>query len=107
MLLLCLVCAGCGKAQPRPTTRITIFSPSPEASVPEEAGRVPSEGRGKAASAEGETRIFVLNASNGKFHLPECRAVKQMKESNRQEIEASCEEMIAQGYTPCDLCHPG
>ncbi len=38
MLLLCLVCAGCGKAQPQPTTRITIYSPAPEASVPEEAG---------------------------------------------------------------------
>ena len=107
LLLFCLVCAGCGKAQPQPTIRITIYSPAPESSVPEEAGRAPSGEDEGSVPADGETRIFILNANNGKFHLPDCRAVKQMKESNRQEIEASYEEMVAQGYTPCDLCHPG
>ena len=107
LLFLLPVCAGCGKAQPQPTTRITIYSPAPggeSSPKPELSSSVEEAGAERTA---GEPRTFILNASNGKFHLPECRAVKQMKDSNRTEMEASYEEMIAQGYTPCDLCHPG
>lgn len=41
--------------------------------------------REKRSSAEKEeTKTYVLNISNGKFHLPDCDSVKKMKEENKQ-----------------------
>ncbi len=49
---------------------------------------------------------YVLNTNTGKFHHPDCRSVSQMKDKNKQEIEATRDEVIAMGYEPCGNCHP-
>lgn len=53
-----------------------------------------------------ETHTYILNASNGKFHNPGCSSVRQMNESNKVEITATREEMLANGYEPCNRCNP-
>ena len=37
---------------------------------------------------------------------PGCRATKQMKDSNRWDVELTRDEVIGMGYMPCGICHP-
>lgn len=53
-----------------------------------------------------EKKTYVLNTSNGKFHLPSCDAVGMMKEKNRRTVEKKRSEIIAEGYSPCGSCNP-
>ena len=46
------------------------------------------------------------NTNTRKFHVNGCRSISQMKAENRQDIDATREEVIAQGYDPCGICHP-
>lgn len=49
---------------------------------------------------------YVLNTNTMKFHYPGCRATKQMKDSNRWDVELTRDEVIGMGYMPCGICHP-
>ena len=62
---------------------------------------------GETTSAENEeTKTYVLNISNGKFHLPDCDSVKKMKEENKQIMKCKRSELINAGYSPCGSCKP-
>ena len=62
---------------------------------------------GETTSAEKEeTKTYVLNISNGKFHLPDCDSVKKMKEENKQKMKCKRSELINAGYSPCGSCKP-
>lgn len=60
--------------------------------------------RQQLGPAEGSA--YVVNVNTGKFHLPGCRSVGQMKEANKKEITAARDEMISWGYSPCANCNP-
>ena len=47
---------------------------------------------------------YVLNINSGKFHLPDCPSVSKMAERNRRDVTSTCEEMVADGYSPCANC---
>ena len=49
---------------------------------------------------------YILNVNTGTVHRPGCRFVKQMKDSNKQEIVCTREELQAYGYNLCDTCNP-
>jgi len=49
---------------------------------------------------------YILNVNTGTVHLPGCRFEKQMKDSNKQEIVCTREELHAMGYNLCDTCNP-
>lgn len=49
--------------------------------------------------------MYIGNKKSMRFHLPTCRAVTQMKESNKVEF-FSREEAIEQNYIPCGDCNP-
>ena len=53
-----------------------------------------------------QLNTYVLNTNTMKFHIPGCKSVKKMKESNKVTVEAAREDLIAQGYSPCGNCHP-
>lgn len=57
-------------------------------------------------STGGEQAQYVLNTNTGKFHLPDCPSVGDMKEENRQDYTGSREALVAQGYAPCGVCNP-
>lgn len=56
--------------------------------------------------AEPASVNYVGNKNTGKFHLPSCSSVSDMKESNKLYWTGSRDELIAQGYVPCARCHP-
>ena len=49
---------------------------------------------------------YVLNTNTHKFHYPDCRSVDQIKPENFQWADATREEIIASGYSPCGNCKP-
>ena len=49
---------------------------------------------------------YVLNTNTKKFHTPDCRSVKQIKDKNRQDYSGSRDDVIAMGYKPCKICNP-
>ncbi|MBO4991330.1 MAG: MBL fold metallo-hydrolase [Firmicutes bacterium] len=61
---------------------------------------------GSAAEAPAAEITYVLNTNTRKFHLPSCKSVAQIKESNRSEFTGTRDEIIEQGYSPCGNCRP-
>lgn len=49
---------------------------------------------------------YILNTNTHKFHLPDCKGTKTMKDKNKIEFDGSREEAISQGYDPCKMCYP-
>jgi len=58
------------------------------------------------AAAEPATNHYVLNTNSKKFHWPDCPSVSKMKDKNRQDVDATREEVISWGYVPCKNCNP-
>ena len=48
---------------------------------------------------------YIGNKKSMRFHLPTCRAVRQMNEKNKVEL-SSREEAIERHYIPCGECNP-
>jgi len=53
-----------------------------------------------------EKVTYIINTNSGRFHLPECQSVQDMKEKNRKEFFGTREELIEAGYKPCGRCNP-
>ena len=66
-------------------------------------GEVNSE-EGSAVSSE--LQEYVLNTKSMKFHRPTCSSVDDIANSNKQEVEATRDELISKGYSPCKQCNP-
>ena len=58
-----------------------------------------------ASTAPADTD-YVVNTNTGKFHYPDCKSVKRMKEKNKTYFTGDRQELINKGYTPCGNCHP-
>ena len=55
---------------------------------------------------EGPAITYVLNTNTMRFHYPDCRSVKQMKDKNKLIEETTREDLIERGYDPCGNCNP-
>ena len=47
---------------------------------------------------------YVLNKNTKKFHRPGCRAITQMKESNKIFFDGTAEQAESKGYVKCKIC---
>ena len=86
----------------------------------EETPLLPAAGESSASGSEGlsnagsaasdassaQVKSYVLNTNTKKFHVPGCSSVKKMKDANRQDVESTRSDLIAQGYDPCQKCNP-
>ncbi len=52
------------------------------------------------------TRTYVINTSSRKFHYPSCSSAKRISDANRSEYTGTRDDLIAQGYDPCEICSP-
>ena len=64
------------------------------------------QGESKEDTTEQKTHDYVLNTNTHKFHYPECDSVKDMKEKNKKFVTSTREDVISQGYEPCQRCKP-
>ena len=90
-------------------------TPLPDVSGAESAPDTASEGAGageaseKGATGSNESKgvaEYVLNTNSKKFHVPSCSSVGQMSPKNREDVEDTRENLIANGYDPCKRCNP-
>lgn len=58
------------------------------------------------AEPQSEVHDYILNTNKHRFHRPDCASVSQMSEKNKQAYTGTREDLIAQGYDPCDNCNP-
>lgn len=58
------------------------------------------------ATALPQSARYVLNTHTKKFHYPDCPSVEQMSDQNKDFTDATREELISRGYTPCGRCDP-
>lgn len=73
-----------------------------EADVQTETTEIPV---GLSAALQGGN-TYVLNTSSKKIHSPICRYAQSMQESNKQVTQGkSLEELLAEGYSICSVCH--
>lgn len=84
----------------------TTVPPREAPAGPEQPPEVPADG-GAPFAFEGTVDV-VLNTNSKKIHLdPACRYVSTMKETNRQDLAVTAEELnalIASGYALCKGC---
>lgn len=126
VVALAVILVACTRAGARKTARLEItpppvpsevaerLTPTPEttpAPTPEPTQELPLA----AASTETpeptqkpvpQTGTFVLNSNTKKFHRPSCKSVGKMAEKNKRTVESTREDLIRQGYDPCDICKP-
>ena len=57
-------------------------------------------------TAENVSRDYILNTGTKRFHLPDCESVKDIKEKNKKAFTGTREELIGEGYSPCQRCNP-
>lgn len=90
-------------------------TPLPDVSGAESVPGAASEGTDageaseKGATSSNESKgvaEYVLNTNSKKFHLPSCSSVDQMSPKNREDVEDTRENLIANGYDPCKRCNP-
>lgn len=72
-----------------------------EAEEPEESEEITRSAEGTSGA-----RTYICNTNTKKFHYPDCKSVKQMKEKNKLERSCTREELINEGYDPCGNCNP-
>ena len=88
---------------------VYVYNNQPGVAIDYATGK--SEEMGEESSQQGESSQategdYILNTSSRKFHLPDCPSVDKIKEKNKEEYHGSREDLIEQGYEPCQSCHP-
>ncbi len=63
-------------------------------------------GSGEGSTAPSDLQEYVLNTKSMKFHRPTCSSVDDIASGNKQEVEATRDELISEGYSPCKQCNP-
>lgn len=110
LLILVLICAACAETTSGQIERITPTEAPAETAAPTPAPTAaPTEEPQPEAEPTPSPVVlheYVLNNGTMKFHKPSCSSVKDIKEENKQTIEATREEVIEMGYSPCGRCHP-
>lgn len=53
-----------------------------------------------------ESGSYVLNTNTKKVHLPDCSSAEDIKESNKEIYTGDLEQLIENGFSPCQRCLP-
>lgn len=53
-----------------------------------------------------KVKTYIINKNSGKFHYPDCDAVRQTKKKNKEKFTGKRSELIKKGYSPCGQCNP-
>ena len=54
-----------------------------------------------------QQETYIINTETNKFHIPGCRAEKQILPEHRKEVKGTFEEVRQMGYSPCGICFKG
>ncbi|MCR5122108.1 MAG: DNA/RNA non-specific endonuclease [Ruminococcus sp.] len=57
-------------------------------------------------TVENVSRDYILNTGTKRFHLPDCESVADIKDKNKKAFTGTREDLIQNGYSPCQRCDP-
>lgn len=63
------------------------------------------DGKGEDGGTDGEF-TYILNTNSKKIHLPNCSSAASTKPENKTTTSKTKDELIDDGYTPCNVCKP-
>ena len=86
------------------TTKSPETTRKPETTVQTTAEQTAAQST-QAPNVAVVTKDFVLNTNSKKYHETWCRYSDQISPQNRQEYSGTADELEAQGYEPCKVCH--
>lgn len=82
----------------------SVPTPAPVIEVPPSAE--PTQAAQQEENISIETATYIVNTNTGKFHYPSCSSVRQMNEENKWMFDGTTEQLVQQGYVPCQRCRP-
>lgn len=96
------------KATTTTTTTTTTEATTTAAETTTAATEPPAPAQEETPAEQPAANVFtyVINSNTGKFHYPSCSSAKRISDANRSEYNGTREDLIAQGYTPCERCNP-
>lgn len=65
-----------------------------------------SESQSEVQDGKETGQQYILNKSTKKIHRPDCASVSDILEKNKETYTGEKEELISQGYSPCQRCEP-
>lgn len=96
------------KATTTTTTTTTTEATTTAAETTTAATEPPAPAQEETPAEQPAANVFtyVINTGSGIFHYPSCSSAKRISDANRSEYNGTREDLIAQGYTPCERCNP-
>lgn len=90
------------------TTMTTTEATTTAAETTTAATEPPAQAQEEAPAEQPAANVFtyVINTNTGKFHYPSCSSAKRISDANRSEYTGTRDDLIAQGYAPCERCNP-
>lgn len=90
------------------TTTTTTEATTTAAETTTAATEPPAQAQEETPAEQPAANVFtyVINTGSGIFHYPSCSSAKRISDANRSEYNGTREDLIAQGYTPCERCNP-
>ncbi len=67
--------------------------------------KVNDEKSNKTQDTKGK-KTYILNTNSKKVHLPHCKTIKNLNNSNKLESKEELSKIKARGYSPCKICNP-
>lgn len=96
------------KATTTTTTTTTTEATTTAAETTTAATEPPAPAQEETPAEQPAANVFtyVINTGSGIFHYPSCSSAKRISDANRSEYIGTRDDLIAQGYTPCERCNP-
>lgn len=90
------------------TTTTTTEATTTAAETTTAATEPPAQAQEETPAEQPAANVFtyVINTGSGIFHYPSCSSAKRISDANRSEYTGTRDDLIAQGYAPCEKCNP-
>lgn len=115
-ILICLSLSSCGEvpseesAEPTEKEAVSFFGGGTKVTHIEpdlnKLVSIESLSERKYFDEEEVSYTYMLNLNTMKFHYLDCDDIKKMNEENKKPVDLSREEIMAEGYSPCENCNP-
>lgn len=82
------------------------FKISPQFSQKTDSDSEIQAGSENSAVSDGQNHNYILNTKSKKFHRIDCESADGIYQKNRKDFYGSRDQLISQGYSPCNNCNP-
>ncbi len=84
---------------------LLYYKENPNDSVTRASINAKNENKTETEVSNESQQQYILNTNSKKFHYPDCPSVGKMSEKNKRSVISSRDELLNQGYEPCNYCN--